>query len=194
MKQKNHFNRTIFLVIIFLLLLILISFLSFFSYKDKISKEYVKNYKLNTLDNKDSFTNATTIELIDCWQLSIPKINLISANIKQGTSQAVLKSYIGHFENTEFDKSNIGLAAHNRGYDVNYFSDIYKLEIGDEIIYKYKEKTYKYKVCLKKQIDSYDWSYLEPTPDNRITLITCIDNRPDLRLCVQAVEYEEENK
>ena len=33
---------------------------------------------------------------------------------------------------------NIALAAHNRGYKVNYFQDLKKLEIGDEIYYSYK--------------------------------------------------------
>ena len=40
----------------------------------------------------------------------------------------------------------------------------------------------------KIEIDSYDWSCLNSTNDNRITLITCIDDKPDKRLVVQAVE------
>ena len=33
-----------------------------------------------------------------------------------------------------------------------------------------------------------DWSYLSRTDDNRITMITCITGKPDLRLMVQAKE------
>ena len=47
------------------------------------------------------------------WQIEITKIDLI-APIKQGTTQEVMKEYVGHFENTNFWSGNIGLAAHNR--------------------------------------------------------------------------------
>ena len=49
----------------------------------------------------------------DIWQIEIPKINLI-APIAEGTSEAVMLEYVGHFENTEFWSGNVGLAAHNR--------------------------------------------------------------------------------
>ena len=40
-------------------------------------------------------------------------------------------------------------------------------------------------------IDETDWSYLQETEDNRLTLITCVKGQSDKRLCVQAVESEE---
>lgn len=44
--------------------------------------------------------------------------------------------YVGHFENTNLLNGNVGLAAHNRGYPINYFARLKELEFGDEIIYK----------------------------------------------------------
>ena len=42
-------------------------------------------------------------------------------------------------------------------------------------------------------IRSTDWSYLEKYDDeNRITLITCVENEPQYRRCVQAVEKGKE--
>ena len=41
---------------------------------------------------------------------------------------------------------------------------------------------------MAKVIEETDWSYLQETEDNRITLITCVANKPKNRLCVQAVE------
>jgi len=35
-----------------------------------------------------------------------------------------------------------------------------------------------------------DWSMIENTEDNRITLITCVENREEYRLCVQAKEIK----
>ena len=83
---------------------------------------------------------------------------------------------------------NIGLAAHNRGYKVNYFQNLKKLKEGDEIIYKYKEFEKRYVVKTLKIISDEDWSLLENTEDNRITLITCVENEPQYRRAVQAIE------
>ncbi len=45
-----------------------------------------------------------------------------------------------------------------------------------------------YAVTHISQISSTDWSYLSATTDNRLTLITCVENQPALRWCIQAVE------
>lgn len=47
------------------------------------------------------------------WQVEIPAINLI-APIAEGTTQKIMRNYVGHFENTKLWRGNIGLAAHNR--------------------------------------------------------------------------------
>ena len=78
------------------------------------------------------------------------------------------------------------------GYPVNYFGKLKDLQIGDEIIYKTKYGTKKYKVIIKTVIKDTDWSYLRNTEDNRITLITCVENKPELRRCIQALEIKEE--
>ena len=65
-----------------------------------------------------------------------------------------------------------------------------ELEIGDEIIYESKYGQRKYIVQDKKEILETDWSMLKQTKDNRLTLITCIKNKVNQRLCVQAVQQE----
>ena len=53
-------------------------------------------------------------ELInDIWQIEIPEIHLI-APIAEGTTQEVMREYVGHFEETNLWIGNVGLAAHNR--------------------------------------------------------------------------------
>ena len=74
------------------------------------------------------------------------------------------------------------------GYNVNYFNRLKELEIGDKIIYKTKIGTKKYIVNLSTIITDTDWSYLQKTKDNRITLITCVENKPTLRRCIQGIE------
>ena len=89
-----------------------------------------------------------TTEKNEIWQIEIPEISLI-ATISEGTTQEVLNQYVGHFENTSKEEGNVGLAAHNRGYDVNYFKDLKLLKEGDEIKYMHNEfqKTYEVEKC-----------------------------------------------
>ena len=55
-----------------------------------------------------------TYELADdIWQIEIPIINL-TAPIAEGTTQDVMREFVGHFEETSLWNGNIGLAAHNR--------------------------------------------------------------------------------
>ncbi len=121
------------------------------------------------------------------WYIQIEKIGL-KAPIEEGTTQSILEDYVGHFEETSKDIGNIGLAAHNRGYKNNYFSGLKDLEEGDEIIYKYKNTTKIYKVTKHEIIKNTDWSNLEETEENTITLITCVENQPEYRRCIQGIE------
>lgn len=121
------------------------------------------------------------------WEIQIPAIGL-SAPIQQGTSAQIMNKYVGHFEQTSFFNGNVGLAAHNRGYPVNYFAHLKDLKYGDEIIYIKDGMMKKYKVVVITVITDEDWSYLQPTKDNRITLITCVENQPSYRRCIQAIE------
>lgn len=129
----------------------------------------------------------------DLGILNIPKID-IRAAVREGSNSQVLKRYIGHIEGTALYDGNVCLAAHNRGNKYSYFADIDKLEIGDEIIYQTKYGIKKYRVSRKETIKETDWNMLSNTEDNRLTLITCIANKKDLRMCVQAIEYKEVNE
>lgn len=135
-------------------------------------------------------TNDEKIDLIDKankWRIEIPKIN-VDAPIKVGTSQEILATAVGHFENTTSWNGNVPLAGHNRGYKCNFFANLKKLDSGDKIIYHTKDRTREYKVVLNKIIKQTDWTYIKGTNDNRITLITCVENMREYRRCVQAVE------
>lgn len=73
------------------------------------------------------------------WYIEIPKINL-EAEIFEGTDAENLNRNVAHFSETVRENGNIGLAAHNRGYKVNYFENIKYLENGDKIFYTYNRK------------------------------------------------------
>lgn len=131
--------------------------------------------------------NNITEEKTTNWKLMIPKISL-EAEVSEGTRKEVMDKFVGHFEETTKTSGNVGLAAHNRGYPVNYFANIKQLKEGDEIIYKYYEFEKTYLVVENKIIKDTDWEPLEGTKENKITLITCVENEPEYRRCIQAVE------
>ena len=142
----------------------------------------------NTQESTEKITEQNIEQNSNCnWQIEIPQISL-QAEISEGTTQEVMNKYVGHFEDTPITEGNVCLAAHNRGYPVNYFANIKVLKEGDEIIYKYGNSIKTYIVDVIEIIEDTDWSYLENTEENKITLITCVENEPKYRRCIQGTE------
>lgn len=121
------------------------------------------------------------------WRIQISKINL-DAPILEGTGKEILRRGVGHFESSGIWNGNVCLAAHNRGYKYNYFQEIKKLEIGDVITYQTEFGERNYQVVTNEIIIETDWSKIENTKENKITLITCEENKKEYRRCVQAIE------
>ena len=141
-----------------------------------------------TREDKEEIKAESKIEDNDeIWYLEIPCIQL-KATINEGTTKEVMDNFIGHFEDTSVFDGNIGLAAHNRGYKNNYFENLKKLKEGDLVLYYYRQKYREYFVNKQCIIGDTDWSYLQQTDDNRLTLITCVENEPSYRRCIQAIE------
>ena len=46
----------------------------------------------------------------------------------------------------------------------------------------------------KSVIEDTNWDVLKNTGENKLTLITCVENKPTKRLCVQAIEIKEEKE
>ena len=152
--------------------------------KNNNQKESIQT--INQEEKKDNNEEASTLDFGN-WYIEIPIISL-KAPIAEGTSLDILSKKIGHFEETAIEFGNIGLAAHNRGYEFSFFKDLYKLKNGDEIIYTHEDFKKTYIVEKNIIIKNFDWSNLEKTEDNKLTLITCVENEPDYRRCVQAEE------
>ena len=122
------------------------------------------------------------------WRIKIDKINL-DAPILEGTDKETLRKGVGHFTNTGISNGNICLAAHNRGYKYNFFQEIKKLEIGDEIIYIVNGEQKLFRVVSNQVIKETDLSVIQDTEETKLTLITCEENKREYRRCIQA-EYK----
>lgn len=133
-------------------------------------------YKINTIKE-----NPETKKV---WEIEIPKIEL-KAQISDGIDSMNLNKYVGHFPQSGYISGNICLAAHNRGYNVNYFANIKELQKGDKIIYRYNNIKLTYIVNQIKTIKDTNIEVIENTKENQITLITCVENQPELRRCIQ---------
>lgn len=187
-------------IIIFLIVNLFFSNMYIFTTKGifkisfKVNNGYIQrnsNYVEDT--NTEKIVEEKVENKDNEWYLEIPCINL-KANIKEGTTKENMEDYIGHFEETKKDIGNIGLAAHNRGYKNNYFQNLKELKQNDEIYYKYKNEKRKYVVIKNIIIKDTDWTNLEESDGNIITLITCVENQPEYRRCVQGKEKIEERE
>lgn len=120
--------------------------------------------------------------------LKIPSLG-INMKVWEGEINDSMRKGLGHYSSTSAWDGNAAFCGHNRG--ARYvIGDIKDLEIGDTITYTTVYGTRTYAVSMVRTISSTDWSYLQATTDNRITITTCLANHPEKRVCVQAIEVD----
>lgn len=130
-------------------------------------------------ENKEEPLNAIAT-------LEIPSINFKDIVI-EGTTQDALAQGIGLFEHSSILQGNVCLAGHNT---TRFFANLKDVKQGDRIKYSSCLGNKEYEITTIKQIEETDWSMLEDTEDNRLTIITCVKGQKNLRLCVQALEVK----
>ena len=79
------------------------------------------------------------------------------------------------------------MAAHNTS---KFWAKLNTLENGDTITYTSFLGTKEYQVNNITQVEETDWTLLNDTEENYLTLVTCIKGKSNLRLVVQAVEIK----
>lgn len=142
------------------------------------------------LPGATQFTKLTDSFLLSngaIGRISIPSLNIKNYYVWEDTTSASMSKGVGHFTSTSVWDGNVGVAGHNRGakYVIGGIKD---LEPGDTITYTTSQGTRTYEVKTVTKIRNDDWTYLEATSDNRITLVTCVAGDSSRRWCVQAVE------
>lgn len=118
--------------------------------------------------------------------VKIPSLG-INMKVWEGETNESMKKGMGHYSSTSAWAGNIGVCGHNRGAKY-VIGDIKNLKKGDIITYTTTLGTRTYAVETVTTISNDDWSYLQATSDNRITITTCLADHPEKRICVQAVE------
>lgn len=186
--------------------------------KDKMDNELQKaqeyNDKIKSVTEiiKDPFTDKNSSipsgykEILDVngviGYIEIPKIN-INVPIYHGSTDDVLAMGIGHLETTGFPIGGLGnhsvLSGHRGLPTAKMFTDLDKMEVGDDFFIHVLDQTLEYKVDQIKVIDPSDTSDLMPVPDkDYVTLLTCTPlgiNSHRLIVRGERVEYNDsENK
>lgn len=118
--------------------------------------------------------------------LSIPSLNK-EIRVWEGETETNMKLGVGHFSQTSAWDGNVGFAGHNRG-SYGYFENVKNLKIGDRLKYETSYGIRNYKIILKERIQDDDYSYLNWSDENMVTLITCVENSPSERWVIQAME------
>ena len=106
--------------------------------------------------------------------MEIPSINL-SQGLVEGIADDVLQYYLGHFEGSAMpgEKGNFAVAGHRVSDYSEAFVNLYKAEIGDEILVKANKKEYVYEITESFIVAPDRVDVLDNTDDATITLVTC---------------------
>lgn len=193
---NNNKSKLIIITFILILVIVFISvvfILTNFKFQKKQSNSsLVLKNKITSINNTINFEKPPKVIANQYknynWRIKIDKINL-DAPILEGTDKETLRKGVGHFTNTGISNGNICLAAHNRGYKYNFFQEIKKLEIGDEITYIVNGEQKLFRVVSNQVIKETDLSVIQDTEETKLTLITCEENKREYRRCIQA-EYK----
>lgn len=103
-------------------------------------------------------------------RIEVPRLK-VSAVVKEGDDAKTLSQAVGHVPYTPLpgERGNVGVAAHRD----TYFRGLRNVRHGDEIRVTTPEGVYVYEVDALKIVWPKNVEVLDPTPDNRITLVTC---------------------
>lgn len=134
------------------------------------------------------FTDVTPDLYYSGGYLGTLKIPRLGVNVKvyQGTDSSALAKGAGHFPDTSIWDGNVAIAGHNRGTNC-CFGNIHTLKTGDTITLTTRLGARTYTVASVRKISETDRSMLEATPEDCVTLFTCVRDQSAYRWCVRAV-------
>ena len=170
--KKNSYKKLVEIIILLLCMLIIeILYGMFNNIKAKKEIEHIEN-KIEKTDIQNEIMTEGNTDLLDFAEeidgrkvigtIEIEKIDY-KGIVYENTELFTLKYGVGHFTSSPYINGNVCLAAHNTD---QFWARLKELSI----------------------IDETDFSLLENSDQNIITLITCVKNNKPKRLCVQAKE------
>ena len=119
--------------------------------------------------------------------LEIPDLH-IKAPVLEGTENEILAKAVGHFPETGAPGSgNYCIAGHSSPIYKEYFNNLINAQNGMELhLYDMARTCYTYKISDSFIVEPNEVWILDPTGDDRVTLVTCTDDGSQ-RLCITAL-------
>ena len=114
-----------------------------------------------------------------------------SVNIYGGATLEAMDKGAGHFPFTGLNSGNVGLIGHNRGTRTGFFSFVRLLQEGDIIRLEVNGIVRVFEVFMRTVVEETDFSPLQQFGDNRLTLITCVEdvrNQRRVAVCREILE------
>lgn len=178
MKEKIRRVTGIILILVGVTMLASIAYKKIETKKKQQELQNILEQVINEEKPETTKEDGQSLESINGYKpialMEIPSINL-SQGIVEGIDDAALQYYLGHFEDSvgPGEKGNFSIAGHRVSDYSEAFVNLYKAEIGDEIIVKANKKEYIYKITKSFIVSPTDISVLEDTDNATITLVTC---------------------
>ncbi len=189
MVKREKKNKS-FIIIGIILLLIGISLISYDYFLKKVveieEQEAIEEFYTIQEEIKEEPTNNDAQEKKEVKKqnkinyiaiLKIPKIDLERGLVDPNSYLNNVKYNLEIVEGSSMPNkknSNLIIASHSGTARISYFRNLNKLSINDEILLIYKNKTYKYKVSNKYEIEKTGTAkIIRNNNKTTITLITC---------------------
>ena len=176
--MKEKIRRAIGLILIIVGLAIIVSIV----YKkiDTSKKQQELQNILEQVINEEpkELTEEEEEKLINGYKpialMEIPSINL-SQGVVEGITDDILQYYLGHFESSvkPGERGNFSVAGHRVSDYSEAFVNLYKVEVGDQVLIKANKKQYVYEVTDNFIVSPDRVDVLENTDEATITLVTC---------------------
>ena len=181
--MKEKIRRIIGLILIIVGISIIVSII----YKKIDTKAKQKELKniLETVINEEAKETNTSEEVEEKQQelingykpialIEIPSIDL-SQGLVEGIDDNILQYYLGHFEDSAKpgEVGNFAVAGHRVSDYSEAFVNLYKVQVGDEILVKANKKEYIYEVTENFIVSPDRIDVLNQTEEATITLVTC---------------------
>ena len=188
MAKERKINKIIILGIIILLIGVSLISYDYFSNKNIEIEEQEAIEEFYTIQEelKDENTSKEPQKVEEVKKqnktnyiaiLKIPKIDLERGLVDPNSYLNDVKYNIEIVEGSSMPNkknSNLIIASHSGTARISYFRNLNKLSINDEILLIYKNKTYKYKVSNKYEIEKTGTAkIIRNNNKTTITLITC---------------------
>lgn len=177
-----HLKEKIRRILGLILIIVGISIILTIVYKkiDTRNKQNELQNILETVINEEpkELSEADEEEIINGYKpiglMEIPSIDL-SQGLVEGISDDILQYYLGHFEQSAKpgENGNFAVAGHRVSDYSEAFVNLYKVEVGDEILVKANKKEYVYKVTDNFIVSPDRVDVLDQTDEATITLVTC---------------------